>query len=119
MNTPTSTNLRVIRRKRGEENLIYNMLSINDEKGNTQIALFEIKKTKIVNERQYIISLFVEEINKERIGTKYKLLTGRAVAMKCSHIPTKDLYHFMSVAKDYKNRKGSFGKAFFGMLKLK
>ena len=77
------------------------------------------ESSKITNERQDVLSQFLEEINKERLGTKYKPLTGRGLAIKVSHIPTKDLYYFMSVCKDYKNRQGSFSKCFFGSLKIK
>ncbi len=74
--------------------------------------------SKIVNERQDILAQLLEEINRERIGTKWKPLTGRAIAIKVSHIPTKDLYYILSVGKDYKSRNGSFSKYFFGSLKV-
>src|SRR5574343_2112335 len=86
------------------------MFSIKDYK-------FVIKKSKITNERQAVISDFVEEINAERIGTKWKPITPRAVAIKLSHVDLDDLYAFLSMCRDYKNRKGSFSKAFFGALK--
>ena len=60
---------------------------------------------RITNERQDIVRQFLEEINKERIGTKYKQLTGRAVAMKVSHLKDNaTLYYFLSECKDYKNK---------------
>lgn len=78
------------------------------------------KENKITNERQYVISLFVDEINKERINTKYKPITGRAVAIKLGLLKTNhDLYAFLSECRDYKHRKGSFGKRFFGGAKEK
>ena len=78
----------------------------------------EISKSKIVNERQEVISYFVEEINKERINTKYKPVTGRMVAIKLSILKTtQELYQFFSECKDYKNRNGSFSKRFFGGFK--
>jgi hypothetical protein len=78
------------------------------------------QKSKITNERQDILRQFLEEINKERIGTKYKQLTGRAVAMKVAHLKDNGtLYYFLSECKDYKNRNGSFSKYFFGALKVK
>lgn len=77
-------------------------------------------KNKTLNERQYILSQFLEEINKERMGTKWKKLTGRAVAMKLSHLKDNNtLYYFLSICKDAKNRNGSFSKCFFGALKVK
>lgn len=84
-------------------------------------------KSNITNERQAVIKEFVDEINKER-PAKYKdgngkiktlpVLTARAVAIKLGHIKEiQDLYHFLSVCKDYRNRNGSFSKCFFGSLK--
>lgn len=85
--------------------------------------LFNIEKyqeKKINSERASIISEFVEEINKERIGTKFKKIQPRAVAIKLGHIKNKqDLYYFLSTCKDYKKRNGSFSKCFFGALKVK
>jgi hypothetical protein len=79
-----------------------------------------VKVKTITNERQDIIRQFVEELNKERIGTKFKPLTGRAVAIKLGMIKTNQgLYEFLSICKDYKNRNGSFGKRFFGGAKIK
>lgn len=78
------------------------------------------QKTRIKSERADIVSQFLLEINKERIGTKYKLMTGRGVAMKLSHLKDNGtLYYFLSECKDYKNRNGSFSKYFFGALKAK
>lgn len=78
------------------------------------------QKTQIRSERAYIVSQFLEEINKERLGTKYKPMTGRGVAMKISHLKDNGiLYYFLSECKDYKNRNGSFSKYFFGALKIK
>lgn len=85
-----------------------------------QIALFSLpEKTTIKSERAFILSQFVEEINKERENTKWKKVTGRAVAIKTSHISLHDLKYFYSTCKDYKNRHGSFSKGFFGALKLR
>lgn len=89
-------------------------------------SVFDVKKVEILNkkkvlsERQYILSQFVEEINKERIGGKYNPVTGRQIAIKLSHIKDNHtLYYFLSSAKDYKNRNGSFGKYFYGSLKCR
>lgn len=74
-----------------------------------------IKKDKPLNERQGILKMFVDEINKERIGTKYKPVTGRGIAMKLSMLKTnQELYEFLSECRDYKSRHKSFGKRFFG-----
>ena len=73
---------------------------------------------KVLNERQDLLKQIQCAINVERVGTKYKPKTGRAIAMKVSHIPTKDLYYLISICKDSKNRRGSFSKCLFGCLKL-
>ena len=86
-------------------------------------SLFDIIKDKqqIKNgansERAGVIQQFVEELNSERIGTKYKLLTGKVIAIKLSHLKLQDLYTFLSLCRDYKNRQKSFSKYFFGALK--
>jgi len=71
------------------------------------------------SERSDLIKQFMEEINKERAGTKFSKVNYMAVNMKLAHVPLKDLYYFMSDCKDYKNRHGSFSKFFFGNLKIK
>ena len=94
------------------------MIEINDM-GDKKI---ELKKSvsKIKSERAFIISQFVEEINKERVDTKFKPITGKVVAIKLSHIKDNNtLYYFLSTCRDYKNRYNSFSKCFFGALKVK
>ena len=87
--------------------------------------LFDIIKDKQLikqganSERASVIQQFLEEINKEREGTKFKPLSAKAIAIKLSHLKLQDLYTFLSLAKDYKNRKQSFSKYFFGALKVK
>lgn len=77
-------------------------------------------KSKITNERQEIISQFVEEINRERLGTKWRPVSERGIAIKLSVLKTnQEMYEFLSECKDYKNRNGSFGKRFFGGYKEK
>lgn len=89
----------------------------------------EFKKSSITNERQSVIKQFVDEINKER-PVKYKdkngkiktlpPVTPKAIAIKLGHIKDlQELYQFLSVCKDYKNRNGTFSRGFFGALKLK
>ena len=95
-----------------------------------ELSLFskyqEINTNKRVSKRSLIIEEFVKEINKERPytytningkKTKVGLITGKAVALKVSHLQENDLFYFLSVCKDYKNRNGSFSKCFFGSLK--
>lgn len=95
-------------------------ISEDNEIQEVLIKLEESNQKRFLNERQGILKQFLEEINKERVGTKYKPLTGRAVAIKLSHLKDNHtLYFFLSQCKDYKNRQGSFSKYFFGALKVK
>lgn len=76
-------------------------------------------KSSITNRRQEIVKEFVDEINKERMGTKWKPVTGRSVALKIAHLSEPDMYYFLSQCRDYKNRHHSFSKCFYGSLKTK
>lgn len=81
--------------------------------------LLQIPLKRPISERRAILGEFTEHINGERGGKKYPKLAPRYIAIKVAHIPTKDLYYLMSICKDGKNRNGSFGKVFFGALKVK
>jgi hypothetical protein len=70
-------------------------------------------------ERGELLTEILNTINQEREGTKFKKTTIRAIAVLLSHIPTKDLYVVISMAKDYKNRNGSYSKYIYGALKVK
>lgn len=96
------------------------MLDIKDS-GNKEIKFVEkTNKSRIKSERASIVSEFVQEINKERIGSKYKPVTGRMIAVKLSHLKDNGtLYYFLSVCRDYKNRGGAFSKCFWGSLKVR
>lgn len=76
------------------------------------------ERKKLTNERQAVIKEFVDVINQERIGTKFKPVTGKSIALMLAHLSMQDLYYFLSVCKDYKNRSGSFSKCYYGALKL-
>lgn len=84
-----------------------------------QLNLFQEKAPR--SERAEIIQSFVDAINAERRADNYpKMVTGRGVAMKLSHLKNNfELYAFLSNCKDYKNRGGKFGRMFFGALKVK
>ena len=69
-------------------------------------------------ERGSLLQFFQESINKERVGTKYKPLSIRAIAIKTSHLSLHDLYFMQSQAKDNKRRGGSISKYFFGSLRV-
>ena len=76
-------------------------------------------KFKGNNKRQFVLSLIKEEIDNERIGTKYKPVYPKALAVKVAHLKIPDLEYMHSICKDYKTRKGSYSKCFFGALKNK
>lgn len=73
----------------------------------------ELPKTKITNQRQYVLSLFLEEINKARVGTKYQPLRPAVLGVKLAHIKTRELYEFYSVCK----QANCFSKKFWFELK--
>lgn len=60
-------------------------------------------------------NLTAEEFKKT---DKYrKPTTARVIAITLSKLSKQDLYYFLSICNDYKSRKGSFGKIFWGALK--
>lgn len=95
------------------------------------LPMFTLTKKDTLNKRSLILKDFEIQINNEREaqgwgykkGTKWvKVLpiTGKELALRLAHIKDpEDLLYFLSVCKDYKKRKGSFQKAFFGALKVK
>jgi len=84
------------------------------------MTLFEFPKEKIKSERASLIKEFVEAINDEREGTKYLPMSAKAIACKVGHIKElEDLRFLLSISKDSKRRTGSFGKCFFGSLKVR
>lgn len=66
------------------------------------------EKDKITNERQDVVRQFVERLNAERDGIKYKKLSPAAVAVKLSHLNVQDLYYFLRVCKDAKSFSAFF-----------
>ena len=76
------------------------------------------KYYKAKSERAELIRQFMEELNAERDGKKYKKLSAGAVANILGHIKKKsDLYYFLSVCRDNKKRTGIFSKYFWWSLK--
>lgn len=80
------------------------------------------KKSKISNERQWVIKQFVDELNKN-VGEKYKVgevwkvvkeVKPSFVAFKLSHLRIVDLYNFLSTCRQ---SKSGFSKCFYGALK--
>ena len=72
----------------------------------TQKPLFQ-------SERAELIDRFVQRLNQARVGTKYKPLTPRAVAVWLSYIPTEELYPFFRKCENAK----SFSKLFWWHVK--
>lgn len=72
-------------------------------------------KTGVNSERSELIGRFVDNINKEREGTKFPQVTAARVNFMLSHLSVKDLYWLLSECE----KSESFGKKFFGMLKNK
>lgn len=68
---------------------------------------------KITSERQELIQRFVDKINLERVGTKWKPVTARQLNVLISFLKVSDLYWLLSECE----RAPSFSKKFFGVLK--
>lgn len=83
------------------------------------VPVINLTKTKITNKRQYILQQFIDEINKERLGTKWKPVFPKSVAIKTAHLSIPDLEYFFSTCKEWQQRKGSFSQCFYGALKNK
>lgn len=70
-----------------------------------------------LTKRGCIITQLQTEINKER--GKLKPVKFVTIMIKLQGIPEDDIAYCLSNCKDYKNRKGSFSKCFWGSLKIK
>lgn len=90
-------------------------LDINHLLKLTTKAVIKSHKT----ERGELLTEMLNEINKERVNTKFKPLSIKLLAIKLGHIPTNHLYHLMSEARDYRNRGKSYGQYVFGVIKVK
>lgn len=73
----------------------------------------QLEKAKGGSERAELIGQFLVRLNQARVGTKWKPLTARAVAVKLGHVPTRDLYAFLKECE----RAQSFSAFFFWALK--
>lgn len=74
------------------------------------------KHSNVKSERADLIRQFTDGINAERVGTKWKPVSPRGVAIKLGHIKSKsDLYYFLKKCQNAE----SFGKMFFGCLKAR
>lgn len=79
------------------------------------------EKSKHKTEEGEIISEFMNEINLERIGTKFRKVNFMSVRTKLEAIANNKqaMREFLSNCKDSKSRSGSFSKCFYGALKIK
>lgn len=76
-------------------------------------------KPKRGDYRSDMIKEIMDNVNKERIGTKFTLLSFIAVKKKVEHLDDSSLAYTLSICKDSKNRGKGFSKCFFGCLKVK
>lgn len=71
------------------------------------------RSLRITNERQELIQRFVDKINLERVGTKWKPVIWRQINGLVAHVKIGDLYWFYKECE----QGDSFSKKFFGILK--
>lgn len=71
------------------------------------------KGLNITSERQECIQRFVDNINLERSGTKFKPATWKQINGLVAHVKIGDLYWLFKECE----RGDSFSKKFFGILK--
>ncbi len=76
-------------------------------------------KPKRGDYRSDMIKEIMDNVNKERIGTKFTKLSYIAIKKKVDHLDDSAVAYTLSICKDSKNRTGSFSKCFFGCLKVK
>lgn len=82
---------------------------------NSLLSGFTIGKRKRMSERSLMVERFLNRLNADRKGTKYKPLVASGLAFKLSHVHTRDLYHLWSECSRAKN----FGAYFWWSLKPK
>ncbi len=71
------------------------------------------RKLHITGERQELIQRFVDKINAERAGTKWKPVIWKQINGLVAHLCVGDLYWFFKECE----RGDFFSKKFFGILK--
>ncbi|HBV00913.1 MAG TPA: hypothetical protein DEF00_00770 [Candidatus Taylorbacteria bacterium] len=68
---------------------------------------------RITSERQECIQRFVDKINLERVGTKFRPVIWKQINGLVAHVKMGDLYWLFKECE----RGDSFSKKFFGILK--
>lgn len=97
-----------------------NSMEIISLSGKFEKAKILLTHSKGQSWRAEPIKEITDLINQERVGTKFKQITSKFVAIKTAHLKTNQDFHYLiSVGKDSKRRGGSFSKVFFGSLKVK
>ena len=71
------------------------------------------KPLKLTSERQELIQRFVDKVNVERVGTKFKPVIWRQINGLVAQVKIGDLYWLYKECE----RGDSFSKNFFGILK--
>jgi len=70
---------------------------------------------KSLNPRASLIKEFIDEIDSERVGTTFKKVDPKWIAIKLGVLKTNDeLCRFLAECRDFKRANGSFSKRFFG-----
>ena len=73
---------------------------------------------KSLNPRASLIKEFIDEIDNERVGTTFKKVNPKVIAIKLGVLKTNDeLCRFLAECRDFKRVNGSFSKRFFGGFK--
>ena len=63
-------------------------------------------------ERGLLLTEFKDTINMSRLGSKYKQVSIAKIGLDLAHIPTKDLYFFLSICKDAGKRANRYDQGF-------
>ena len=85
----------------------------------TKYQKIEIKKAKTLSERGNLIGELLLKVNEERVGTKYKPMTAKVMAIKLSSLTLPNLYYLKSICTEYEKQGKSFSKCLFGATKKK
>lgn len=78
---------------------------------------YKLPETGFVNQRQESIQQFVDTINLDRVGTKYKMVTWSQINGLLAHI--KDVGELYRVFRHCEQASCPFSAAFFGGFKKK
>jgi len=77
------------------------------------------KPRREIKPREELLEKFKDELNTERIGSKYRPVSMGQLRRKLQPLSEFDLHAFFSQCKDYQRRNGSFGRYFWWAIKIK